>query len=129
MLFFVLVGVLLVVGFILYGVWRGTRRRALPASAAKRLRTAFDAARVVGDPRLRVMEAEKVLDAALKELGYRGTFADKLRTAGPRFGNTQPIWDAHKLRNAIAHDVGVAVSEREAGNAVLTFQRALERLC
>lgn len=105
------------------------RGRGLPPGVAGKLRGAMDGAVGQQDPHRRVVEAAKVLDAALKELGFQGSMAEKLRRAGPRFANVQPVWDALKLRNKIAHEVDARVSDRDATAAAKAFARALDRLC
>lgn len=111
-----------------FAVWRVVRARKLPPSDAKRLRQAMERAQLQADAHRRVLDAEKVLDQALAALGYGGTFADKLRTAGPRFSHTEAIWRAHKLRNRIAHEIDVKLDDREAKQAVDAFRKALEKL-
>lgn len=54
-----------------------------------------------------VIEADKLVDFVLKAKGYSGeTFADRLRSAEKYIDRNQyqSIWDAHKIRNQIAHD-------------------------
>jgi len=54
-----------------------------------------------------VIEADKLVDFILKKKGYYGeTFADRLRSAEPYIDHEtyQGLWDAHKVRNQIAHD-------------------------
>jgi hypothetical protein len=109
-------------------VRRAVRQRALPAGVASRLRSAMDSAMNQADPQRKVMDSAKILDGALKELGFQGSFADKLRSASPRLGDTQPVWNALKLRNKLAHEVGAQVSDRDAHSAAKAFSWALEKL-
>jgi hypothetical protein len=125
----ILVGLVLVAAVVLLGVVLKLKRRGLPKASAERLRAAMGAAAAQPDAHRRVVEAAKVLDAAFKELGFEGSFADKLRSAQARLGNGQAVWEALKLRNRIAHEVGAAVPEREADAAVKAFSQALKRLC
>lgn len=57
------------------------------------------------DWRVAIMEADIMLDELLDSLGYAGaTIADKLKTARPEtFRSIEDAWDAHRVRNAIAH--------------------------
>jgi len=53
-----------------------------------------------------VIEADKLVDFILKKKGYFGeTFADRLRNAEKYLDHAtyQNLWDAHKVRNAVAH--------------------------
>ncbi len=106
-------------------VRRGVRRRRLSAADAASLRAEFALLDSIPDDARRVLEAEKILDHAFASLGYRGTFADKLRQAGPRLGGVQAVWDAHKLRNRIAHERSVTVDRAQARRALAAFERAL----
>ena len=79
------------------------------------------------DPARRVLETEKVLDGILNSLGYEGSLADKLRRGGARLPDIEAIWAAHKLRNRIAHEPGITVTEKEAQLAVGAFARVIRR--
>jgi hypothetical protein len=52
-----------------------------------------------------IIEADIILDELLTRLGYEGrTVAEKLQQVNPaRFQTLQNAWEAHKVRNAIAH--------------------------
>ena len=104
--FFVVLLVLAVVSIIC--VWLGLRSkdRRLSSAAKKLLRAQWEHVQSIDDPAHKVLEAEKVLDGALRELGVGGSFGEKLKTAGSRFKNIESLWQAHKLRNRIAHEPG-----------------------
>ena len=57
------------------------------------------------DWRQAIIEADIILDDMLTRLGYVGnSIGDKLKTATPaNFHTLQDAWDAHKVRNDIAH--------------------------
>lgn len=76
-----------------------------------------------------IMNADKLLDAALKERGVAGTtLGERLKNAKPYLSSIDSVWRAHKLRNRIAHDDGVKVSQRQAAEALKIFKRALTDL-
>jgi hypothetical protein len=78
-----------------------------------------------------VSTADKLLDAALKAHGFGGgSFADRLRAAEGRFSPStyQSIWSAHKLRNRLAHEIGVDVDYREAVVAVQALRSGFDVL-
>ncbi|MEI6478217.1 MAG: hypothetical protein WCO52_04515 [bacterium] len=78
-----------------------------------------------------ISEADKIFDNALRVLGAPGeTMADRLRAFKGHFNDSfyQEIWDAHKLRNTLAHEVGVQVSPQQATVTVTTFRKALYQL-
>lgn len=74
-----------------------------------------------------VMEADKLLDTALKESGVKGdTMGERLKTAQERWSDRNGVWNAHKLRNQIVHEANVQVSYDNARRALAGFKRALK---
>ncbi len=74
-------------------------------------------------------EADKLLDHVMKQLGYGGEkMADRLKLAGPRFTDQNAVWRAHKLRNALAHEVGFDLVPSQAKEALNDFEQALKDL-
>lgn len=105
------------------------RKRTLRGKHAEELRVAMVHAAAQADAHRRILDCEKVLDRALHMLGYGGSFADKLKRAGPRFRHTQSLWEAHLLRNRLAHEVGIQLRPDDAARAVKAFEHALRELC
>jgi len=68
--------------------------------------------------KLAIIEADSILDDVLREVGYQGeTLADRLKEAGS--GEVvQQAWEAHKVRNLIAHKGGTELTYREAKRVV-----------
>ena len=114
--------------FLLVFVLLRTRRRRMPAAAAKKIRSQWAALQSIHDPARRVLEADSLLDHALKAAGYSGSLGEKLKKMGSRFSNLDAIWRAHKLRNKIAHEPGTSVSEKEAEKALKVFWKGIEEL-
>lgn len=78
-----------------------------------------------------VSEADKLFDYAMKQSGFGGeTFADRLRNGEKRFSKAEynSIWQAHKLRNSLAHDIGFDLVPSMAKEALRTFEQALRTL-
>jgi len=76
-----------------------------------------------------IMNADKLLDTALKERGIAGTtMGERLKNSGSHLRNIDGVWRAHKLRNRIAHDDSVAVTKRQANDALKIFKQALTDL-
>lgn len=76
---------------------------------------------------LSVLDADKLLDYALKEAGYKGnTMGERLKSATPRLSNRNATWSAHKLRNQIAHEPDVQVKYDTARRALASFKQALK---
>lgn len=76
---------------------------------------------------LTVLNADKLLDKALKERGYRGeTMGGRMKAASAVWSNANAIWGAHKLRNQIAHEHDIRVSYDDARRALGSFKQALK---
>ncbi len=78
-------------------------------------------------PKHAILDADKLLDFALKKHGFNGSLGEKLKKSGSKFSNLNGLWNAHKLRNRIAHELG-DVNKNEAKNALYQFKRALNDL-
>lgn len=74
-----------------------------------------------------VIDADKLLDYALAKKGFAGSVSDKLKLAGPRFSDLDGIWNAHKLRNRAAHELGEIASDK-AKSALIAFKKGLNDL-
>lgn len=107
--------------------WKVTRRR-LNAGARKRMEEAWRRVDLLDDPVKKILEADNVLHMTLTMLRYEGGLGDQLKKAGARIRNIADVWQAHKLRNRIAHEPGVKVSDQEAQRAVDTIRRAIDAL-
>ncbi len=76
-----------------------------------------------------IMEADKLLDHALKGRGFAGeTMGERLKSARGAFMNNNAIWDAHKLRNRLAHEQSVPLSGMTAGTALSSLKAGLKDL-
>jgi hypothetical protein len=78
-----------------------------------------------------VMEADKLFDHVLQGMGVRGnTLGERLKSAELLFTSEMynNLWEAHKLRNRLAHEVGHGISGHEAERAVRAFHAALVHL-
>ena len=78
---------------------------------------------------LAVFEADKLLDHALKSRGFGGeTMGERLKSANRAFMNTNAVWDAHKLRNRLAHEQNVPLNGVVVDKALRAFRAALKDL-
>ncbi len=76
-----------------------------------------------------ILSADKLLDGAMRERGISGnTLGERLKNAKPYLSNIEGVWRAHKLRNRIAHEDSVAVTRRQASEALKIFKKALTDL-
>ena len=78
---------------------------------------------------LAVLNADKLLDHALIEMGLTGkTMGERLKKIESRFSNPNAVWFAHRLRNQIAHEPDFELRFEEAKRAVSAFKQALKDL-
>lgn len=74
-----------------------------------------------------VLNADKLLDQALKQRGFSGTtMGERMKAASTTWSNANNVWTAHKLRNRIAHEPDVAVQYDETRRALASFKQALK---
>ena len=76
-----------------------------------------------------IMDADKLVDQAMREKGIIGTtFGERLKVAEERLSNPtyQGLWEAHKLRNQLAHEVGARLNQSSARLALQQFERGLK---
>jgi len=74
-----------------------------------------------------VLNADKLLDQALRERGIKGeTMGERMKAAQTTWSNANAVWVAHKLRNQIAHESDVHVSYDDARRALAGFKQALK---
>ncbi len=76
---------------------------------------------------LTVLNADKLLDQAMRERGVKGeTMGERMKAAKTTWKNANALWGAHKLRNQIAHESDVRVSYDDARRALGGFKQALK---
>jgi hypothetical protein len=74
-----------------------------------------------------VLEADKLLDSALKESGASGeTMGQRLKARQSDWSNANAVWSAHKLRNQIVHETDLRLNYDDARRALAGFKRALK---
>lgn len=76
-----------------------------------------------------IIQADKLLDKALKESGYAGsTMAERMTSASRVFSQREAVWTAHKLRNRIAHENHAKINPQWVKKALSSFKRGLKDL-
>lgn len=76
---------------------------------------------------LAILNADKLLDHALKERGVKGqTMGERMKTSQATWTNANAVWGAHKLRNQVAHEPDVTISYDNARWALASFKQALK---
>jgi hypothetical protein len=79
-----------------------------------------------GSQQLAILNADKLLDQALKARGFKGeTMGDRMKNARAVFKNNNAVWAAHKLRNQIAHE-DITIKFQTVRQALQTFKAALK---
>lgn len=80
--------------------------------------------------RMAVIEADKFFEEVLRRLGYSGeNFNERLNQVHPtEIENLNELWNAHRIRNSLSHDVTFKLSEGEAKKAVAAYERAMKSL-
>ncbi len=81
------------------------------------------------DWRLAIIEADNILDEMVTLIGYKGdNLGDKLKSVEPSdFLTLQEAWEAHKVRNKIAHEgLNFQMDHREAKRVVAQFEKVFK---
>lgn len=79
--------------------------------------------------KMAVLEADKLLDTALKSLAMNGeTLGERLRFAQYKYPELRDVWWAHKVRNQLAHEASYHLDAGMAKRALKAFEKALSRL-
>jgi len=78
---------------------------------------------------LAVIDADKLLDDALKRSKYKGkTMGERLVSAQRDISSNDEVWYGHKLRNRLVHENNVKLSERDVKQALIGIRGALKDL-
>lgn len=77
-----------------------------------------------------VIQADAIMDDILKRMGLPGeTMADRLQALDPsKLQSLQDVWDAHKLRNRVAHAPATMLRHNELLAAIEKYKKALKEL-
>lgn len=122
------IGLVLLAAVVLVYILYRLLRRKLTRMAVVAVEGIIAQAVLHSDPRLRILELDKALDALLNHLGYKGTLGEKLKKAGARFPNTNALWAAHKHRNTLAHESGATATHADAERAHAAITTALRHV-
>ena len=81
------------------------------------------------DWRQAIIEADIMLDDLLSQLGYPGdSVGEKLKAVDPnRFHTLQNAWDAHKVRNEIAHSGSAYKLEEHTAHRTIALYESVMR--
>jgi hypothetical protein len=81
------------------------------------------------DWRLAIIEADNILGEMVTRIGYKGeNLGEKLKSVEPSdFDTLQEAWEAHKIRNKIAHEgLTFQIDHREAKRVVALFEKVFK---
>lgn len=74
-----------------------------------------------------VLDADKLLDQALRERGLSGkTMAERMKQYQGKWTNGNGVWAAHKLRNRLAHESDARIDYDRARQALLAYKQGLK---
>ncbi len=101
------------------------------ASMKRRWHEILELARQPGEVSLKlaVMEADKLLDQALKTLAMPGTtLGERLKFAAYKYPQLRQVWWAHKVRNQLAHEASYHLDRKMGIKALHGYRDALKLL-
>jgi hypothetical protein len=78
-----------------------------------------------------IIEADSLIDEIIKRIGYEGKdLGERLKNIeSSDFDNLQNVWEAHKIRNKIAHEGDVFQFTKEEAKEILEkYKKALREL-
>ena len=80
------------------------------------------------DWRRAILEADTILDEMTEKMQYPGeTLGERLKAVDPANWKTLPqAWEAHKVRNKIAHEGDFVLTKREARRVIDLFREVFE---
>jgi len=83
------------------------------------------------EPKMAIIEADKLVDTVLKRAGIRGeSMADRLRRCEKMVDRSsyQAMWDAHKVRNQIVHEFDHGFDDNRANEVLWKMKKFLVSL-
>lgn len=80
--------------------------------------------------KMAVIEADALVGEIIERIGYRGeTLGEKLKNIEPSdLDSLQDVWEAHKLRNRIAHEHDNVLVRKDAEDAIAKYEKVLKEL-
>lgn len=76
-----------------------------------------------------IMDADKLFDFVLKTMNIRGdTMGKRLINAEKILDNYNDIWEAHKIRNKLVHEVDFKADSMKTRIVLRAFEKSIEHL-
>lgn len=118
---------LLIVGGGIFLLWK-FRPRKLDEKTIQKFSFKIDQTRGK-DPEHAIIQIHKLFILALKEMSPASLPAARMiKRHQKRFSEVSQIWKFHRLRNQLAHEIGIKVTEKDAEKARQVFINALREL-
>lgn len=82
------------------------------------------------DWKFSIIEADKLFDEALKTAGFKGKdMGERLKQIEPgELSGIDDVWQAHKVRNLLSHDVAYHINFTEAQWVIDTYEEAFKEM-
>ncbi len=110
--------------FILLYIFVFRKKKGFSDAERKKMMAYYQKIKTEKDSKLAILEADKLLDLLLKKKGYSGSLGEKMKRADKLFSDSNAVWNAHKLRNRLAHELEVQCSPDEFQRAIRGFEKA-----
>ena len=78
-------------------------------------------------PSKAILDADKLLHFAFTKRGVHGSTGAQLKAGERYLSNLQNTWNAHKLRNRIAHEL-IEIKDGQVSTALRHFKKAINDL-
>ena len=124
----ILIVLIILAGLIVWWVWRQSKRYSLSESFKKSVHQKWQDINKNTDDKIKIIEADKLLDHILVECRYAGPLSQKLKTAGRLMHNIDGVWRAHRTRNKIAHEMDFKLAPGEARAVLQAYDQAIRDL-
>lgn len=124
---YILAGIvlLIVIGGIVLFLFR---KKYLTKTAYQKYAKLIDDTRSL-DPPHAILESHKIFVLALKTLGGAKLPAARIIARHKkRFPHVGKIWEIHRLRNQLAHEINIKVTETDSENARKVLTKALKSI-
>jgi hypothetical protein len=126
-LWLLIIGLALV--YLVFIIWlKKFKKAGLAESDRKFLLKKWQEIKKDPDLRHQIINADKILDKLLEKRGYEGNVGDKLKQSKAHFSDLDGVWNAHKLRNKLAHELDFHLSNGAAQAALRSFEKAFKDL-
>jgi len=118
---------IVIVGFV---VLRYARQRKPSLTTAQKDQFLSDFSKIIKlqNATERLLKADSICSKALVVAGVKGAMGQQLRSIDTWYPRINNLWKAHKLRNRVAHEHDVNVSDKQVQRALKEFEFLLQSL-